>query len=204
MPSTPSGLLFSAAAERNQAAINTALSACLPGPASVLEIASGSGQHAEHLCRQHVLWTWQPTDADARVLPAIATRCEALVGVKPPVQVDVLATLWPLPSAHFDAVFCANLLHISPVATIDGLMRGAANHLRAGGMLLLYGPFLEQGVPTAAGNLVFDADLRSRNPLWGLRDLDSVQQVAQAHGLTRVARYAMPANNLLLQFRLGH
>lgn len=201
MPQAATGVLFSAAAERNQSAINSTLSAWLPGPADVLEIASGSGQHAQYLCSQHANWTWQPTDADPHVLPAIALRCEALPGVRPPMHLDVAGPDWPLAPADFDVVYCANLLHISPEASMAALMRGAAVHLRAHGWLALYGPFLERDVATAPGNLAFDADLRARNPLWGLRQLDVVCSAAQTYGLMLEARQTMPANNLLLRFK---
>ena len=97
-----------------------------------------------------------------------------------------------------DAIYCANLLHISPWATTRALMQGTARHLAPGGLLLTYGPYLEDEVPAAASNLCFDADLRARNPGWGLRRLADVAQEAAAAGLQLRERIAMPANNLLL------
>jgi hypothetical protein len=121
----------------------------------------------------------------------------------PPLHVDVLADAWPGVPASVDALFCANLLHISPWATCAALMRGAARHLAAQGLLLLYGPYIVDGEPTASSNLAFDADLRARDAAWGLRRLADVAMQANAVGLCLRERVSMPANNLLLVFDRG-
>jgi len=119
--------------------------------------------------------------------------------VRPPLPLDVLADPWPatLPS-RVDAMFCANMIHIAPWACCAGLMQGAARHLAPPGLLITYGPYLEDGVPTSPGNLAFDADLRARNTAWGLRRREDVAQEAARAGLSLQERVAMPANNLLL------
>lgn len=200
-------LPFSPAAERNQGPILEVLTHLLPAHAAVLEIASGTGQHAAHFAAARPHWHWQPTDADAQSLPAIEARCAALHNVRSPLQLDVLAAVWPqgpgtFDAFKFDALFCANMLHISPWATCAALMCGAARHLRPGGVLVLYGPFVVDGVSTAPGNRAFDADLRARDPQWGLRRLADVVNQAQACGLHFEQRFEMPANNLMVALRL--
>ncbi len=196
----PPDLPFSAAAERNKAPILDALQRLLPPVARVLEIASGTGQHAQHVAAAQPAWTWQPTEADGRMLEAIDARCAGLANVRPALRLDVLDAAWPLDAAAYDAVYTANLLHISPWPTCGALMRGAATHLRAGGLLLVYGPCRVDGTPTAPSNEAFDADLRSRDPRWGLRRLADVQSEASAAGLVWRQTLAMPANNLLVVF----
>ena len=193
--------MFSPAADRNKAPILDVLSRVLPESAAVLEIASGSGQHAEHFAAARSGWDWQPTEADPTALPSIASRTAALANVRPPLVLDVLAPRWPESLRRFDALYCANLLHIADWATCAALMRGAARHLVSGGALVLYGPYLVAGESTAAGNAAFDIDLRQRNPRWGLRLLGDVTAEAQREGLTFERRVDMPANNLLLVFR---
>ena len=190
--------IHSPAAERNREPILAELQRLLPPQGVALEIASGTGQHAAHFAAGLPGWQWQPSDGDARSLPSITAWCEGQDRVLPPLSVDVLAPVWPGVPATVDAVFCANLLHISPWATTAALMRGAVRHLVPTGLLITYGPYLEDDVPTAAGNLAFDADLRSRNPAWGLRRLADVAAEAEATGLQLRERVAMPANNLLL------
>ncbi len=196
-----SGLPFSAAAERNQAPILAVLRELLPGPARVLEIAAGTGQHAAYIAAARPDWDWQPTDADRRALPGIAARVAGLSSPRPPLALDVLADPWPVGAQSFDAVYCANLVHISPWACCAALMRGAARCLVPGGMLVLYGPYLVDGEPTAPGNLAFDAELRARDPAWGLRRLADVVREGEAAGLVFERRVAMPANNLTLVLR---
>lgn len=198
----PLGLApFSAAAERNKGPILDILEALLPPVASVLEIASGTGQHAAHFATAHPQWSWQPSEADDSLLPGIAQRCAGLDNVRPPLGLDVLSHPWPLASSQFDAIYCANMLHICAWPTCLALMRGAASALVAGGRLVLYGPFLVDGEPTAASNLAFDADLRARNPDWGIRLLGEVVKEARAAGLAFERRFSMPANNLTVVFR---
>ena len=190
--------LHSPAAERNRGPILAQLQRLLTAQGLMLEIASGSGQHAAHFADGLPGWRWQPSDGDARSLPSIAAWCAGNERVLPPLVLDVLAPQWPGVAPEVGAIYCANLLHISPWATTAALMQGAARHLAPGGLLMTYGPYLEDEVPAAASNLCFDADLRARNPGWGLRRLADVAQEAAAAGLQLRERIAMPANNLLL------
>ena len=190
----------SPAAERNREPILAELRRLLPAQGLALEIASGTGQHAAHFAAALPAWRWQPSDGDANSLASIGAWCEGLANVLPPLRLDVLADTWPGVPARVDALFCANLLHISPWATCASLMRGAARHLSAHGCLLLYGPYVVDGEPTAPSNLAFDADLRARDPAWGLRRLADVVAQADAVGLHLGERVSMPANNLLLMF----
>jgi len=194
-------MTFSPAADRNKTPILEVLTRVLPGPAAVLEIASGSGQHAEHFAAARPDWDWQPTEADATALASIASRTSALANVRPPLMLDVLAPRWSDSLGHFDGLYCANMLHISEWQTCAALMRGAARHLGPGGALVLYGPYLVDGEPTAPGNVAFDADLRRRNPGWGVRRLADVSVEAERASLTLERRVDMPANNLMLVFR---
>jgi hypothetical protein len=190
----------SPAAERNRAPILAELLRLLPARGVALEIASGTGQHAAHFAAALPGWQWQPSDGDASSLASIAAWCEGLANVRPPLLLDVLAAAWPGVPATVDAMFCANMIHISPWASTPALMQGAARHLPATGVLILYGPYIVDGEPTVASNLAFDADLRMRNPAWGLRRLADVEQQAIAHGLHLRDRVPMPANNALLVF----
>ena len=201
-------LPYSAPAERNKEAILAVLRQVLGPRGSLLEIASGTGQHAAFFAAALQDWNWQPTDADASLLPAIATRVaqSGLANVRPPVLLDVLQPRWPAqhtPFAQkFDAIFCANMLHIAPWAACAGLMRGAARHLAPGGLLVTYGPYFEDAVAPAPSNVAFDQSLRSRDPAWGIRRIEDVAAAARDAGLVLNARHAMPANNLLLVFGL--
>jgi SAM-dependent methyltransferase len=197
-------LAHSAAAERNQAPILAVLQALLPLQGAALEIASGTGQHAAHFAAALPGWTWQPTDLDDHHFGAIAgwAAQAGARNVLPPRRLDVRAADWPADgpdfAAPFDLVYCANMLHIAPWACCAGLMQGAARHLVPGGVLVTYGPYLEDGVPTAPGNLAFDASLRAQDADWGIRRLADVAQAAADAGLRLAARHALPANNLLL------
>jgi hypothetical protein len=191
----------SPAAERNGPPILAALQRLLPQePAAglLLEIASGTGQHAAFCSAGLPGWQWQPSDFDADALPSIAAWCAGLKNVRPPLALDVLDAAWPGVPAQVDAIYCANLIHIAPWACTAALMQGAARHLAPHGLLLTYGPYLIDDQPTAPGNLAFDADLRARNPAWGLRRLADVAEQAAAAGLTLRERLDMPANNKLL------
>jgi hypothetical protein len=133
----------------------------------------------------------------------IDLRCAGLANVRPAVALDVVAESWPATigdGAPYDALLCVNMLHASPWATCPGLMRGAATHLARGGLLVLYGPYRVDGVPTAPSNEAFDADLKARNPAWGLRALADVQREAAAVGLVLREAVTMPANNLIVVF----
>lgn len=191
---------LSPAAERNKRPILDVLRPLLPEHAHVLEIASGTGQHAAWFAAAMPGWRWQPTDFQADALPSIrAWAADNSSGnVLAPLQLDVLAPSWPVEPAAFDGIYCANMLHIAPWTTCAALMQGAARHLTQQGLLITYGPYLEDGVPTSAGNLAFDEGLRRENPAWGIRRREDVEQEARRAGLVLRERHALPANNLLL------
>lgn len=198
-------LPLSTAAERNKQPILDALRELLGERGNALEIASGTGQHAVWFAAALEAWVWQPSDVDAQALPAIAARIaqSGLPNLRPPVRLDVMSAPWPAADApfaeRFDAIFCANMLHIAPPATCAALMQGAARHLQPGGVLITYGPYLEDG-PVAPSNEAFDRSLRARDPAWGIRRLGDVVREAALSGLALRARRPMPANNLLLVF----
>lgn len=195
-----------AAADRNKQFIADVLARVLPMSGLVLEVASGTGQHAIYFAERFPQLTWQPTDLDAGARASIAawTREAALANVRPPLALDACApATWPLDAA--DAVFCANLIHIAPWAACLGLLEGAARLLPVDGPLVLYGPFHVEHRPTAPSNAAFDEDLRARDPQWGVRDLSDVCDAARAQGLELQESFEMPANNKTLVFRrLGH
>lgn len=196
-----STLPHSPAADRNKEPILAQLRSILGQSGTALEIASGTGQHVAWFAAALPHWTWQPTDFDAGMLPVIAERI-AQAGARnalPPLRLDVTETRWPF-AGKFDAMVCANMLHIAPWDACAGLMAGAARHLAPRGQLVTYGPYFEHDVPPAPSNLAFDESLRERNPAWGIRQLDEVAAEAARHGLALAQRHAMPANNLLLVF----
>lgn len=192
----------SPAVARNAGPIIDVLRRVLPPQGFVLELASGSGEHALHFARAFGGLTFQPTDPDPAAVASIAAwrEAEALPNLLPPRQLDATQVEWDVASA--DAILCINMVHISPWSATVGLMRGAAALLRSGGLLYLYGPYRRAGVPTAESNEAFDASLRSRSPEWGLRDLDQVAEEAAGRGLRLAEVVGMPANNLSLIFRL--
>lgn len=194
---------FSPAAERNKQPLRDRLVQLLPERGSALEIASGTGQHVAWFAAGLPHWTWQPSDAQPGALASIAAwvQQQGVTNVRPPLRLDVMAPRWLPADARFDAIFCANMLHIAPWATCAALMRGSAKHLAPGGALVTYGPYLEDGVPTSDGNLAFDRSLRRQQAGWGLRRREDVEQEAARAGLQLAARHPMPANNLLLVWR---
>ncbi len=173
----------------------------LPPRGVVLEIGSGSGEHAVYFAKALPTLTWQPTDPDAAALASIGAHREAegSANLLPPLQLDVTAERWPIERA--DAVICCNMIHIAPWAACEGLIAGAARVLATGGILYLYGPFKIGGRHTAPTNAAFDADLRRRDAQWGIRDLDEVTAQAERRGFARVETVQMPANNLSVVFR---
>lgn len=186
---------------RNRDAIVAVLADWLPATGTMLEVASGSGEHAVHFAAAFPQFDWQPSDPDPAGLTSIAAyRAEAcLANIAQPVALDAAATQWPVDRA--DAILCINMVHISPWEATLGLFAGAARLLAPGAPLILYGPYIEPDVPTATSNLAFDDSLRSRNPAWGLRDTGVVKAAAADAGLAFAERRAMPANNLMLLFR---
>jgi len=193
-------LLSSPAAERNKDPILTVLETVLPASGSVLEIASGTGQHVCFFASHLPALSFQPTEPDSASRDSMVARIRAagLTNVEAPLALDVLESRWPL-AAMYDAVLCINMIHISPWTATDALCRGAARQLRTRGKLVLYGPYLENGTAVQS-NLEFDASLKRRNADWGLRDLEAVTRVAAAHGLHRQQVVRMPANNLTVVF----
>jgi hypothetical protein len=200
---TPDPRRHSPAAERNRGPILAELQRVLPASGLLLEVASGTGQHAAFCSAGLPGWQWLPSDFEGEALPSISAWCEGLPRVLAPITLDVLQPTWPGVPAQLDAIFCANMIHIAPWACCGGLMQGAARHLTPPGLLVTYGPYLEDGVPTSPGNLAFDADLRQRNVAWGLRRREAVEAEAARVGLHLRERVAMPANNLLLVWGRG-
>jgi Protein of unknown function (DUF938) len=188
----------SPAAERNAAHILAELKRLLPPSGLLLEIASGTGQHAAFCGASLPDWTWLPSDAEAEALPSIRAWCAGLPNVREPIQLDVLRSQWPDVPAQIDAIYCANMIHIAPWACCVGLFEVAARHLTPQGLLITYGPYLEDEVPTAPSNMAFDGRLRSEDAAWGLRRREDVEQVAAQAGLSLRSRIEMPANNLML------
>ncbi|BCA57435.1 DUF938 domain-containing protein [Sphingomonas sp. HMP6] len=182
---------------RNRMAIADVLREVLPRSGTVLEIASGSGEHAAYFAGEFPALAWQPSDPDGAALTSIASWCEGIENVLPPLDLDAAAPAWPVSGA--DAVLCVNMVHISPWEATLGLMAGAGRVLVSGAPLILYGPFLRDDVPTAASNLAFDESLRARDPAWGIRSIAAV--AAAGTGFTLERAIEMPANNLMLVFR---
>ncbi|MCV2352094.1 class I SAM-dependent methyltransferase [Paucibacter sp. Y2R2-4] len=195
-------MLHSPAAERNRQPILQALLSLLPKHGLALEIASGTGQHLEHFIQALPAWQWLGSDPSEEALASIAERCP---NAPQAVQLDVSQSDWHLPPSHqqLDLIYCANMLHISDWSNCAALMRGAQRHLHEQGRLIIYGPFFVPGEATAPSNLDFDADLRRRDPAWGLRSLAAVAQEAQSLGLHLHQKLQMPANNLLLVFQFS-
>jgi SAM-dependent methyltransferase len=189
------------AAARNREPILGVLRDCLPPSALVLEIASGTGEHAVWYSSALPMLTWQPTDRDEEALSSIAAWRDTAgpPNLLHPLRLDAAAAIWPVEQA--DVVVAINMVHIVPWATVEGLIAGAGRVLAPGGLLFLYGPFREGCVHTAASNAAFDADLRKRDPSWGIRDLDEIAVLAGRQGFAALERIAMPANNLSVVLR---
>lgn len=195
--------MFSPSAARNVEPIRKQLEALLPARGVVLEIGCGTGEHAVSLAAAMPGLTWLPSDPDAasRASTASWVAFTGLENVLPPRDVDASAATWGVEAlAPFDAMVSINMIHIAPWAAALGLFAGAGRLLRAGGLLLLYGPFLHDGVYNAPSNAAFDESLRARNPSWGLRDTAELKVLAASAGLALRHSIAMPANNTLLVF----
>ena len=194
--------LTAPAAARNKAPILDVLRQVLPKTGLVLEIASGTGEHAAFLAEQLPRLAWQPSDPDPGARASIAAWADHAGNPEnlcPPLDLDAAGDDWPIAAA--DAVVCVNMIHISPWASCRGLMRGAGRVLPHGGILYLYGPYRVGGRHTAPSNDAFDAGLRSQDPSWGVRDLETVIAEAETNGLAFVETVSMPANNLSVVFR---
>jgi len=192
---------FSAPAERNCRPILDVLRQVLPAKGLILEIASGSGQHAAFFAPHFPALTWQPSDPDGAARASITAWADAVKypNLRPPLELDAAASDWPIDRA--DAVMCINMIHISPWESALGLVHGAGRILPAGGVLYLYGPFRRDGQHTAPSNAAFDADLKSRDARWGVRDVGDVAAAASAQGFGAPVIIPMPANNLSVVFR---
>ncbi len=192
--------LTAPAVARNRDAILAVLRAVLPASGTVLEIASGSGEHAVHVAAALPGVDWLPSDPEPAARRSIAAHAlrAGLGNIRPPLALDAAAAAWPV--ARVDGIVCINMIHIAPWAATAGLMAGAGRVLSERGILFLYGPFREADRPFAESNAAFDASLRGRDPAWGVRDLDAVAAEAARHGLDLIRRVAMPANNLSVIF----
>ncbi len=201
--------LFSPSTERNRAPIAAVLRRWLPAAGTVLEIASGTGEHVGHFAAEFPGLVFQPSDPDRTARASVAAWTGGAANVRPPLALDVASPGWeddpriPVPVA---AILCINMIHISPWAATLGLMRGAGRLLAAGGVLYLYGAYRRAGKHTAPSNAAFDASLRRQNPGWGVRDLEAVVAEAERHGFALAEAVEMPANNLsvLLRRRGAH
>lgn len=189
------------AALRNREPITEVLKDWLPAKGVVLEIASGSGEHVVYFAHRFPNLDWQPSDIDPGALESIAAwRDESgLANVLPPIRLDTREADWDVD--HADAVFSANMVHISPWESALGLLDGAGKLLPPGGALILYGPWFSDVIETAPTNLAFDSDLKRRDPDWGLRRVKDFSQAAERRGFSPEDQRAMPANNLMLLYR---
>lgn len=188
-------------AQRNRDAILAVLSDMLPPSGLVLEIASGSGEHAVHFASALPGLTFQPSDPSPDAVTSIAawTTESGLANIHPPLILDAAASDWPL--ARADAILCINMIHIAPWAAAEGLFRQAGRLLKSGQAFYLYGPYRRPDRPLEPSNAAFDESLRSRDPAWGLRDLDAVAALGATNGFEAPEIIEMPANNLSLIFR---
>jgi SAM-dependent methyltransferase len=193
--------LVSPSAERNKAPIADILKHVLPDHGTVLEISSGTGQHVVHFAREMPDLIWQPSERDEPSLRSIERwmAAESLPNILAPLRIDVTELPWPAGNAA--AIVCLNMIHIAPWSAAEGLIQGAGSVLGQGGILFLYGPYRQSGVPTSPSNEAFDAQLRSRNREWGLRSVEDVARYAKLHGFGAPDIHEMPANNLSLVFR---
>ncbi len=189
------------AALRNREPITEVLRKWLPQAGLALEIASGTGEHAVHFARAFPELDWQPSDLHPDALESIRAwrHASALANLREPLVIDAAATDWPIGSAA--AVISINMVHISPWLAALGLIAGAARILPPGGPLILYGPWLKDDILAAPSNLAFDADLRRRDPEWGLRRVEDFAAAAQADGFDLIETQSMPSNNLMLLLR---
>jgi hypothetical protein len=198
--------LYSPSTERNRAPIAAVLRRWLPATGTVLEIASGTGEHVCHFAAEFPGLVFQPSDPDRAARASVAAWTTGLTNVRPPLALDVASAGWegdpgiPVPIA---AILCINMVHISPWAATLGLLRGAGWLLAAGGLLYLYGAYKRAGTHTAPSNAAFDASLRRQNPAWGVRDLEAVVAEAEARGFALAEVVEMPANNLSVILRCG-
>ena len=192
---------YAPAVARNREPILEVLGPYLPSRGLVLEVASGSGEHVMHFAKASAPDViFQPCDPDPGACASIDawTAAVGLRNIRPAIALDATSEVWPIATAN--SVLCINMIHITPWAATVGLMRGAAAVLPPGGMLYIYGPFRREGRHTAPSNEAFDRDLRKRDAAWGVRDIEAVAALAEAHGFAEPLVKEMPANNLSLFF----
>ena len=191
----------SPACDRNQLSIIKVLAQHFPSKCEVLELASGTGQHADFFTSEQPGWKWQPSDVDPESLLSIeAYRQDSKNrNFLAPISLSTQASVWTL--GTFDAALCCNMIHISPWEACIGMFYHLKQHLNSDGTFVLYGPFLRKEIPTTASNLNFDHSLKERNPSWGLRDMDNVEEVASSNNFEVSQTYEMPANNLAVVFQ---
>jgi cyclopropane fatty-acyl-phospholipid synthase-like methyltransferase len=195
--------MFSPSAARNVGPIVAVLKQVLPTNGAVVEIGCGTGEHVVHFAEAMPNLTWLPSDpdSDSRTSTLSWIKFTGLSNILPPLDIDVCAKAWGIEqAAPFDAIVSLNMVHIAPWAACLGLFAGAGRLLRAGGLLVLYGPFMRNGAYNAASNAAFDESLKARNPSWGLRDIVDLEQVAESTGLRLRETIEMPANNMSLVF----
>ena len=190
-------------ADRNKLPIREVLAPALPKTGSVLEIASGSGVHVVCFAENFPDLVWQPSDPDVSARTSIIANTEqsGLSNILAPLNLNVQEDVWP--SGHFNALICINMVHISPWQATEALFYRAKAILTPESPIFLYGPYTRPNVPTAASNVAFDKSLKDRNPLWGLRSLEDISNLAKANGFWLEKTIEMPANNLSILFRLS-
>ena len=187
------------AAARNVGPIGDVLAEWLPASGTVLEIASGTGEHALAFAQRFPDLIWQPSDPDQEALTSIeAWRADGPSNLRPAVRIDTRSDIWPVDEV--DVIMCVNMVHISPWESAIGLLDGAERLLKPGGSLVLYGPWIEADVETAPSNIAFDQSLRARNAEWGLRRVEDFAAEAATRGLILAGRREMPSNNIMLRF----
>jgi len=192
---------YSPAAERNREPILKVLRAWLPRSGRMLEIGAGTGQHVRFFAPVFPLWQWQPTDhPDELVTLQAGLSGHGLANIEPPMALDVTG---PWPEQYFDAVYSANTAHIMHFPAVEAMFAGVGRHLHAGGLFVLYGPFMRDGRHNAPSNADFDASLRGRDSGMGIRDLNDLDRLAARCGLERIAELRMPAHNHILIFHKG-
>ncbi|MGB3312037.1 MAG: DUF938 domain-containing protein [Nodosilinea sp.] len=217
MSTPPDARRYAPATERNREPILAVLQRVLPPTGTVLEVSSGTGEHAVFFAPRLAPRQWLPSDLDPFARDSIAAWQAATpaVNLHPPLALDAAAPLWPIESENLQdalpgldlqrhpitALVNINMIHISPWSACLGLLAGAGRILPPGGILYLYGPYKQNGQHTAPSNAAFDASLQAQNPEWGVRDLEAVVAAAKAHELALVETIAMPANNLSVVFR---
>ncbi len=201
---------YAPATERNRQPILDVLKQVLPAAGTVLEISSGTGEHITFFAPRLSHLQWLPSEPQALARQSIQAWGEALQAENgaeidnlrlPPLDLDVSVQPWPVQEEAISAIININMIHIAPWEMCEHLMAGAEQILQRGGVLYLYGPYKREGQHTAPSNEAFDMSLRDRDSSWGIRDLEAVVAIAQAHSLTLEETIEMPANNLSVVFR---